>query len=210
MTRILLIEDHELMRHGTAGVLRGNLPGVAIGEARNSAEANARLAEQGWDLVILDLNLPGRSGLEVLEDLRAAQPALPVLILSASPEEELATRCVRLGAAGYCTKASASDELLAAVRKVLAGGRYVSASLAELLAKELGGTEPASPHDVLSPRELQVLKLIATGRTLREIGEELHLSEKTVATYRARIAEKLSISRVAELTRYAIKHGLAE
>jgi len=210
MTSILLVEDHELMRHGTQGVLRAAFPGVAIGEARNSAEANGQLAGGPWDLMILDLNLPGRSGLEILQELRRTHPALRVLILSASPEEELATRCVRLGAAGYLTKASASEELVMAVRKVLGGGRYVSASLAELLAKELGGTEPSAPHDVLSPRELQVLRLIAQGQTLREIGEGLHLSEKTVATYRARIAEKLAISRIADLTRYAIKHGLSD
>jgi DNA-binding NarL/FixJ family response regulator len=208
MTSILLVEDHELMRQGTQGVLGVALPGVSIGEARNSAEANAQLAGRPWDLMVLDLNLPGRSGLEVLQDVRTSYPHLKVLILSASPEEELATRCIRLGAAGYVTKASASDELVLAVRKVLAGGRYVSASLAELLAKELGGAEPSSPHDLLSPRELQVLRYIAQGRTLREIGEALHLSEKTVATYRARIAEKLAISRIADLTRYAIKHGL--
>jgi len=210
MTSILLVEDHELMRHGTQGVLKAAFPGVSIGEARNSAEANGQLAGRPWDLMILDLNLPGRSGLEILQDVRHAHPALKVLILSASPEEELATRCVRLGAAGYLTKASASEELVLAVRKVLGGGRYVSASLAELLAKEMGGAEPSAPHDVLSPRELQVLRLIAQGQTLREIGEGLHLSEKTVATYRARIAEKLAISRIADLTRYAIKHGLSD
>jgi len=210
MTSILLVEDHELMRHGTQGVLRTAFPGVTVGEARSSAEANGQLAGRPWDLMILDLNLPGRSGLEILQDVRHAHPQLKVLILSASPEEELATRCVRLGAAGYLTKASASEELVLAVRKVLGGGRYVSASLAELLAKELGGAEPSAPHEVLSPRELQVLRLIAQGQTLREIGEGLHLSEKTVATYRARIAEKLAISRIADLTRYAIKHGLSE
>lgn len=211
MTAILLVEDHELMRHGTRQVLLGAYPGATVGEARDTAEANGLLAGRAWDLMVLDLNLPGRSGLELLQDVRGAHPRLKVLVLSASPEEELAIRCVRLGAAGYLTKASAASELVLAVRRVLEGGRYVSASLAELMVKELGGGAGlAAPHEALSPRELQVLRLVAAGKTLREIGAELHLSEKTVATYRARIAEKLNISRVADLTRYAIRHGLAE
>lgn len=210
MTAILLLEDHELMRHGTRAVLQAAFPEATIGEARDAAEANGLLAGRPWDLVVLDLNLPGRSGLEFLQEARAACPGTRFLVLSASSEEELAIRCVRLGAAGYLTKASAAAELVVAVRRVLEGGRYVSATLAELLVKELGGGVPAAPHEVLSPRELQVLRLVASGKTLREIGAALHLSEKTVATYRARISEKLATSRVADLTRYALKHGLAD
>ncbi len=210
MTAILLLEDHELMRHGTRAVLQAAFPEATIGEARDAAEANGLLAGRPWDLVVLDLNLPGRSGLEFLQEARGANPATRFLVLSASSEEELAIRCVRLGAAGYLTKASAAAELVVAVRRVLDGGRYVSAALAELLVQELGGGIPAAPHEALSPRELQVLRLVASGKTLREIGVALHLSEKTVATYRARIAEKLAISRVADLTRYALKHGLAD
>jgi two-component system, NarL family, invasion response regulator UvrY len=210
VTRILLVEDHELMRHGTRQVLLAALPGATIGEARDTAEANERLAGGPWDLMLLDLSMPGRSGLELLEEVRGRYPGLKVLVLSAYPEEELAIRCIRLGAAGYLTKASAAAELVAAVRKVLSGGRYVSASLAELLVDELGGGREQAPHEALSPRELQVLRLVARGRSLKEIGSELHLSEKTVATYRARISEKLAISRVADLVRYALKHRLVD
>ncbi len=210
MSRILLVDDHELLRHGTRQVLEGAIPGATVGEAGDAAAANALLGSGAWDLLVLDLNLPGRSGLELLQEVRSAHPDIKVLILSASPEEELAIRCLKLGASGYLTKASAAAELVVAVKKVLSGGRYVSAKLAELIAQELGGGEPAAPHEVLSPRELQVLRLIAQGRSLREIGEELHLSEKTVATYRARIAEKLGISSNVELTRYALKHGLVD
>ncbi|MFT3913596.1 MAG: response regulator transcription factor [Anaeromyxobacteraceae bacterium] len=208
MTRILLVEDHELLRHGTRGVLEQALPGVEIGEAGDAAAASRLIAEGRWDLGIVDLNLPGRSGLELLEELAGGATPLRILVLSASPEEELAIRCLRLGAVGYLTKASAAAELVVAVKRALAGGRYVSRRLGELLAAELGGVSDAPLHDALSPRELQVLKLLAAGRTLREIGVELHLSEKTVATYRARIAEKLDISRLADLVRYAVKHGL--
>jgi DNA-binding NarL/FixJ family response regulator len=204
-----MAEDHELLRQGARQLLAGALPGVEIGEARSAAEAAERLAQGRWDLLILDLHLPDRSGLELLADLHREGAEPRVLVLSASSEEEVAARCLRLGARGFVTKASAATELLLAVRTVLGGGRHVSSSLADLRHRELGGTEPAAPHEVLSPREMQVLRLIARGLTLREIGSELGLSEKTVATYRGRIAEKLSISRIADLTRYAVRHGLA-
>jgi two-component system, NarL family, invasion response regulator UvrY len=208
--RILLVDDHALLREGTRQVLQGALADAVIAEAGSAEEASAQLAAAPCDLLVLDLHLPGRSGLELLEDVRGAHPQLKVLVLSASPEEEVAIRCLRLGAAGYLTKASAASELVVATRKLLGGGRYVSTALAELMAEEIGGHAPSAPHEVLSPRELQVLRLVAGGHTLREIGLALHLSEKTVATYRARIAEKLAISRIADLTRYAMKHGLTE
>lgn len=210
MTYVLLVEDHELLRHGTRHVLLAGLPGAVIGEAASAAEANRELAARPWDLMVLDLNLPGRSGLELLEELRA-QPRRPkTLVLSAYPEEELALRCLRSGASGYLTKASAAGELLVAARKILAGGRYVSASLAEILASELGGTRDQAPHEALSARELQILRLVAQGRSYKEIGAALHLSEKTVATYRARVGEKLGIGRLADLARYAVRHGLVD
>lgn len=210
MSQILLVEDHEIMRQGTRHLLAGSLSNASFGEAASAAEAEAQLAKQRWDLVVLDLNLPGRSGLEFLQEVRGNHPAVSFLVLTAYPEEELAVRCLRLGAAGYVTKSSAASELVSAARKVLEGGRYVTASLAEQLADYVGGESSDAPHDLLSPRELQVLKLLATGRTFKEIGTELHLSEKTVATYRARLSEKLGISRAAELVRYALKHGLVD
>jgi DNA-binding NarL/FixJ family response regulator len=179
-----------------------------VAEADTSETALAAIAATEWDLVLLDINIPGRSGLEVLEDARRLRPGLPVLVVSAYPEEEFAVRCLRLGAAGYLTKNTASTELVAAARKALGGGKYVTASLAERLVAVLGGEAQPAPHEALSSRELQVLRLVASGRTSKEIAAELHLSEKTIATYRARISDKLGLSTIVELTRYALQHGL--
>jgi DNA-binding NarL/FixJ family response regulator len=210
VSRILIVDDHAVVRRGTRAVLAEGFPGAEFGEAATSQEAAERLQEGGWDLLLLDINIPGRSGLELLEEVRRLWPRLAVLVLSAYPEEEFAIRCIRLGAAGYVTKSSASDELVQAARKALEGGRYVTAFLAERLASLLGGDLRQAPHEALSGRELQVLRLVATGNTLKGIAAELHLSEKTIATYRARIAEKLGISTNVELTRYAMQHRLVD
>jgi len=210
MRRMLVVDDHEVVRRGTRQVLAEGFPGATFGEAAAAGEALALLTAERWDLLILDINLPGRSGLEVLEDVRRQWPRLPVLVLSAYPEEEFAVRCLRLGASGYLTKSSASDELVAAARKALEGGKYVTAALAERLAAVLGGAVRGEPHEALSGRELQVVRLVATGKSMKEIAAELHLSEKTIATYRARIAEKLGVSTNVELTRYALQHKLVE
>jgi two-component system, NarL family, invasion response regulator UvrY len=210
MTRILIVDDHEVVRRGLRQVLAEGFPGARFGEAESSPAAMAALAGQEWDLALLDINIPGRGGLEVLEDIRRSWPRLPVLVVSAYPEEEFAVRSLRLGAAGYLTKSSASDELLAAARKALAGGKYVSSALAEKLASIVGGDPSQEPHAALSSRELQVLRLVASGRTAKEIAAELHLSEKTIATYRARIAEKLGLSTTVEIARYALRHKLVE
>jgi DNA-binding NarL/FixJ family response regulator len=210
MIRILLVDDHEVVRRGTRQVLAEGFPDADFGEAADAAKALALLAAERWDLLVLDINLPGRSGLEVLGDVRGQWPRLPTLVLSAYPEEEFAVRCLRLGAAGYLTKSSAADELVAAAHKALEGGKYVTAALAERLAAFLGGGFRAEPHESLSARELQVVRLVASGRTMKEIAAELHLSEKTIATYRARIAEKLGVSTNVELTRYAMQHKLVE
>jgi len=210
VTRILLVDDHEVVRRGVRLVVAEGFPAAEFGEARTASEALALLAAERWDLLVLDITLPGRSGLDVLEDVRRQWPRLPVLVLSAYPEEEFAVRCLRLGAAGYLTKGSAADELVAACRKALEGGKYVTAALAERLAAVLGGTVRGQPHDALSGRELQVIRLVASGRTMREIAAELRLSEKTIATYRARIAQKLGVSTNVDLTRYALQHKLVE
>ena len=209
MIRILVVDDHEVVRRGLRQVLAEALPSARFEEADSSEAALGAIAGTAWDLVLLDVNLPGRSGLEVLEDAKRLRPQMPVLVVSAYPEEEFAVRCIRLGASGYLTKNTASAELLTAARKALAGGKYVTAALAERLMDVLGGDAPSSPHEALSSRELQVLRLVASGRTGKEIAAELHLSEKTIATYRARISEKLGLSTIVELTRYALKHGLA-
>lgn len=210
MSRILIVDDHAVVRRGTRAVLAEGFAGASFGEAATSQEAMDRLQDAAWDLLLLDINIPGRSGLDLLEEVRRRWPRLPVLVLSAYPEEEFAVRCIRLGAAGYVTKSSASDELVAAARKAMEGGRYVTAFLAERLASLLGGDLRLAPHEALSGRELQVLRLVATGRTMKEIAAELHLSEKTIATYRARIAEKLQMSTNVELTRYALQHRLVD
>jgi two-component system invasion response regulator UvrY len=208
MTRVLVVDDHEVVRRGLEQILVERLPGARVGTADGYATALDLLAREAWDLALVDVHLPGRSGLELLEEVKRRWPRLPVLIVSASPEEEFAVRSIRLGASGYVTKSSASDELVAAARKALEGGRYVTPRLAEQLASYLGGDGAHAPHELLSTRELQVLQLVASARTLKEIGAELHLSEKTIATYRTRISRKLGLSTNVELTRYALQHRL--
>jgi two-component system invasion response regulator UvrY len=210
VTRVLVVDDHDVVRRGLRYLLAEEVAGCEVGEASSAAPALELLEQGGWNLVLLDLNLPGRDGLDLLAQLRARWPSLPVLVLSAYPEEEFAVRCLRLGAAGYVTKASLGEELVAAVTRVLAGGRYVSAELGERLATLLAEPEGNDPHALLSARELQVLQLVARGRSQKEIAAELSLSEKTIGTYRARIAEKLGISTSVELTRYALQHKLVD
>lgn len=208
MMRILIADDHAVVRHGLKRILGEELPGTVFGDAETSAEALATARDGDWDLVILDISLPGRSGLDVLKELKALKPKLPVLVLSMHPEEQFAVRALRSGAAGYLTKQGAPDELVAAVRKVLRGGRYVSASLAERLAGEIAGASDRAPHETLSDREFQVFRLIASGQTLTAIAEDLSLSVQTVSTYRTRLLEKMGLTTNADLTRYAHNHGL--
>ena len=210
MTKILIVDDHEVVRRGLKQILADEFKPCKVGEASTASEALEMAQREPWDVVLLDITMPGRNGLEALEDFHRQHPKSAVLVLSASPEEDYALRALKLGAAGYLTKQSASDELLAAVRKALAGGKYVTASLAEKLAASLSGGAPSAPHETLSNRELQVLRLIATGRSLKEIAAELSLSEKTIGTYRTRIAEKMSLHTNVELTRYALQHHLVE
>ena len=158
----------------------------------------------------MDINMPGRNGLDLIREIKTARAELPILVVSAHPEKEYGVRSLKLGAAGYVTKQSAADSLVAAARRILSGGRYVSPVLAEHLAGSLAGGQSEASHDSLSNRELQVLKMIALGKTLKEIGSELSLSEKTVATYRARISEKMGLPTNVDLTRYAMRHGLVD
>jgi DNA-binding NarL/FixJ family response regulator len=208
--RLLIVDDHAVVRRGLTHVLSESLPAVRFGEASGAPEALELLEREHWDGALVDLNLPGRDGLSLLEEIRSRHPSLPTLVVSAYPEEEFALRCLRLGARGYVTKASATDELATAVRRVLAGGRYVTAELAERLASAVGGEVSYASHEALSNRELQVLRLVASGRSLKQIASELRLSEKTIATYRARIAAKLQISTNVDLTRYAMQHRLVD
>jgi DNA-binding NarL/FixJ family response regulator len=210
MIRVLIIDDHEIVRRGLKEVLEDGFSRLETGEAASSRVALELITTQDWDIVLLDINLPGRNGLEVLSEVKRLRPRTPVLVVSGYPEEEFAIRSFKLGASGYLNKSLAADEVLVAVKKVLAGGKFVTASLAEKLVASLGGDVRQSLHDSLSNRELQVLRLIASGWSIKEIAAEIALSEKTVATYRLRTAKKLGLDSNVELTRYALKHQLAD
>jgi two-component system invasion response regulator UvrY len=186
-------------------------PGMAVtAEAGDGHEALKVIKEEPCDVVLLDITMPSKSGLDVLKQLHAESPRLPVLVLSMHAEDQYAVRVLRAGAAGYLTKESAPAKLVQAIRKVVRGGKYVSSTLAEKLVYDLDGDTTKAAHEILSDREYQVLCMIASGKTVTEIGEELALSVKTISTYRVRILEKLNMKNNAELTRYAIKEGLVD
>jgi DNA-binding NarL/FixJ family response regulator len=210
MIRVLIVDDHQLLRRGLREVLAEEFSELEVGEADSSQTALEMLLTKQWDLVLLDIAIPGRSGLEVLQEAKRLQPQAAVLVLSGYAEEQFAVRALKLGAAGYLNKNRASDELIDAVRKALAGGKYVSAALAEKLAGRLTGNGQPELHEGLSARELQVLRAVASGRTIKDIAAELALSEKTVGTYRRRISQKLGLATNVELTRYALQHRLVD
>jgi two-component system invasion response regulator UvrY len=207
---ILIADDHAVVRRGLREILDDAIPGAAFSEACNGDEVLGQLGKSTIALLVLDINMPGRSGVDVLRDVKHAYPRLPVIILSVHPEEQYAVRCLRAGAAAYINKESASEELAAATKKILNGGRYISASLAEKLIDNLDEPADKPLHESLSDREHEVMRMIATGVPLTEIGERLHVSVKTISSYRARIMEKMQMASNAELTRYAITHGLIE
>jgi DNA-binding NarL/FixJ family response regulator len=208
--RVLIADDHAILRRGLIEILRREFKDALCGEAENADQTLAQVESHGWDLVILDVTMPGRSGIDVLVDLKRVRPKLPVLILSMHPEGQYGKRVLKTGAAGYLTKDSAPEELIKAVRKVLAGGRYVSPALAEVLAVDLGRDTDQPLHAKLSDRELEVLRLLGSGKTISQIAEVLHLSVTTVSTYRARILEKMSMSTTAELMSYALRNHLVD
>jgi len=208
MTRILLVDDHAVVRQGLKQILEGALAGAVFGEAVNGEEAARMVEEADWDAVILDLSLPGKSGLEALKELRRVRPRLPVLVLSMYPEEQFAVRVLRAGAAGYLPKKTTAADLVAAVRSVVAGRRYVSPSLAERLAGEIGLAPGRAPHELLSDREFQVLRLLASGKTVTASADELGLSVATVSTYRTRILEKMGMRENYDLVQYALVNRL--
>ncbi len=209
MIRILIADDHPFVRRGVTQVLTDEFTGVVVGEAATTPELLEQAGKQRWNLIVLDLTMPGRSGLDALHELRAICPDTPVLVLSMHPEDQFAVRVLRAGASGYLTKESIPEELVQAIRKIMAGGKYIRPSVAELLATQLQqGDVDQPPHAKLSDREFQVLGLIAHGKTVTKIAEELCLSVKSVSTYRARIVEKLHLKTTADLTRYALEHRL--
>jgi two-component system, NarL family, invasion response regulator UvrY len=206
--RILIVDDHRLVREGLKRIILDEFRETSFGEASNTTEALAQLWKEPWDLMLLDISMDGRTGLEVLKEIRASPSRMPVLVLSAHPEEQYAVRVLKAGAAGYLTKQSAAEELCRAVRKVCSGAKYITPTLAEQLASEIqSSSRPA--HELLSDREYQVMLLIAAGKVPKEIGHELSLSVKTVGTYRSRILEKLKLKNNAEIMRYAIERGLS-
>jgi DNA-binding NarL/FixJ family response regulator len=208
--RILIADDHAVVRRGLRQILAEAFKRSVFGEATNSQEALDLVWKEPWDVVILDLTMPGRSGLDVLKEMKRARPKLPVLILSMHPEDQFAVRLLKAGASGYMTKESAADELVGAVNKAVAGGRYVSVALAERLASLIVHDLQVAPHENLSDREFLILRLIASGKTVGKIAAELSLSVKTVSTYRARLLEKMSMSNNSELVQYAFQNQLVE
>ncbi|MDH3214671.1 MAG: response regulator transcription factor [Candidatus Krumholzibacteria bacterium] len=209
--RVLIVDDHAVVRRGLQQIVLDEYKDLVFGEAKNGQEALELVRHQEWDVVILDISMPGRSGLDVLKDIKKARPNTPVLVLSIHPEDQFAVRVLKAGASGYMTKETAPEELVSAVNKVVAGGNYVSEAFAEILASDLQrDASEVSLHKRLSDREYEVMIKIASGKTVSEIAEELSLSVKTISTYRARVLEKINMKGNAELTRYAIKHGLVD
>ncbi|HLP16609.1 MAG TPA: response regulator transcription factor [Bacteroidota bacterium] len=208
MMTILIADDHPIVREGMKQIIAKAQDMTIGGEALNGQEALALLDKGSFDALVLDINMPGRDGLEILKDVRRDHPQVPVLILSMYPEDQVAIRALKAGASGFLNKESAPRELVHALRKIIGGGKYVSEALAEKLALGLDATARAARHDELSDREFQVLKMIASGKEVSEIADELFISVKTVRTYRDRIMEKMNLKNDVELTHYAIKHRL--
>jgi DNA-binding NarL/FixJ family response regulator len=210
MINVVVVDDHAVVREGLKRIISAN-PGMAVtGEAGDGHDAMRVVKTTPCDVVLLDITMPNRNGLDVLKQLHAESPRLPVLVLSMHAEDQYAIRVLRAGAAGYLTKESAPANLVQAIRKVVRGGKYVSQTLAEKLVFDLDTDGDKFPHEMLSDREFQVLCMIASGKTVGQIAEELGLSVKTISTYRVRILEKLQMKNNAELTRYAIKQGLVD
>jgi DNA-binding NarL/FixJ family response regulator len=208
--RILLVDDHFVVRQGLKAILLERYPEGIFGESSSAQEALQLIWKGTWDVVLLDISIPGRGGLDVLKEIRKARPKLPVIIVSMHPEEQFAIRVLRLGASSYVRKDSAGRELVEAVAAALKGGKYITPALAERLAVNLEQDQAGPRHESLSDREYQVMCLLASGKTVKEVGVELSLSPKTVSTYRSRILEKLSLENNSKLMRYAVQHGLVD
>jgi len=207
MIRVIIVDDHPVVRRGLKQIIAAEQDMQVVGEAENAREAIRIIREIACDAVVLDITLPDGSGLDVLIQLKSERPTLPVLIMSIHEEEQYALRVLKAGASGYLMKNSIPEELIKAIRKIASGGKYISPSIAERLASEFTSPEK-SPHEKLSDREFQIMCLIASGKSLKEIGEALFISGKTVSSYRARILEKMNVSTNADLTRYALENHL--
>ena len=210
MINILIADDHTIVREGLKRILQQTEDIKRIDEASDGEEVIQKVGRTDYDLVLLDISLPGRSGLDILKQLKCMKPALPVLVLSMHPEEQYAIRSIRAGASGYLTKESASQELIEAIRKVAQGKRYITSSLAERMAFQIELDTKKSLHEALSDREYQVFCMIASGKTVKEIAGVLSLSVKTISTHRSRILKKMNMKNNAQLTHYAIKYSLVD
>ncbi len=210
MLKILIADDHPIVRQGLKQILSEEPDIEVVGEAQNSQEVLEFVRKQDWDIVILDITMPGRGGIDVLKELKHERPKLPVLMLSVHPEDQYAVRALKAHASGYMTKDSAPEELVKAIRKILRGGKYISSTLADKLVFELETENEKPLHETMSDREYQVMIMISSGKTVSQIAEELSLSVKTIGTYRTRILEKMKMKTNAELIHYAIKNGLVD
>jgi two-component system invasion response regulator UvrY len=210
MLKILVADDHEVVRKGLMKVLAETLQPIKVEEARNGQEAVSKVWKSEYDLVVLDIKMPGKNGLDALKEIKQHRPKLPVVILSMHPEEQFAIRAMRAGASGYLTKECAGDELVLAIRKALKGEKYISGSLAQILAGELDGDSEKPLHEILSDREYQVMVMIASGKPVGAIARELCLSVKTISSYRANILLKTKMKNNAEITHYAIRNNLVD
>lgn len=207
---ILIADDHAVVRRGLKEILTDALPGADFSEAGNGDEVLSQLGKSPIAMLVLDISMPGRSGMDVLRDVKHTYPRLPVIILSCQPEDQYAVRCLRAGASAYINKESAAEELAMATKKILSGGRYVNESLAEKLISNLDESAGKPLHELLSDREYEVMRMIAAGVPLTEIGERLHVSVKTISSYRSRIMEKMQMKSNAGLTRYAMTNKLID
>jgi len=210
MINVLIADDHAIVRKGLIQIISETTDIYVADEACAGQEVLDKVAKSTFDVILLDIHLPGKSGLDVLKQLKKENPLLPTLILTIYPEEQYAIRALKLGASGYLTKDSAPDELVKAIRKVASGGKFVSASLAEKLASHIEIDQNKSPHEILSNREYQVMRFIAIGKTVKEISDELSISAKTLSTYRTRVLEKMNMKKDAEIIHYAISNKLLE
>ena len=210
MTRILLVDDHPVVRQGIKQVLTEAFHPALVGEAANAEEGLREMRTTEWDVMVLDITLPGKSGLDMLKDLRREQPALPVLILSMHPEDQFARRAVNAGASGYLTKDSAPTELVKAVGELMAGRRNLNPAVIDELVMHCQPDQPHPLHDVLSDREYQLLRMLASGLTVSQVAARLSLSVKTISTYRARVLSKMGMKTTAELMHYGIQQGLVD
>jgi len=208
MTNVLIVDDHPIVRRGLKEILKTE-SNLHVSETANARDALALIRQQPFDLVVLDLDLPGMSGLELLQQIKHEQKRLHVLVLSVYPEDQFAVRVLKAGASGFISKEAVPDQLITAVRRILGGGKHISERVADLLLQHFGGQQDEHLHEKLSDREFQILCLLGEGKTIKQIAQELSLSAPTVSTYRARILDKMDMRTTAELVRYAIQNRIA-